>query len=124
MSEHDQSAGLGWWRSRPGSLGRKHFKMSNAAIIPEPRDGRGAAAGGAYISLDAANRAWDARRDLSGGRSRPTRLMAGGRHRRKWCRRKAPGLAPGRYRVRRHRLAGLRGGARKAPDQDAEGRGR
>jgi len=63
-----------------GKLGPEHFKMSKGAI-PEPKDGE-ALLRVRYISLDAANRGLDARRDLSRGGPRPTTVHGRRRHRR------------------------------------------
>ena len=96
-----------------GKLGPEHFRLVEAAA-PEPKDGE-ALVRVRLISLDAANRAW-----MHGATYRPeletNAVMAGG------------GIAEvvefesarsrrGRSRVRRHRLAGLCGGAGQASFQ-------
>ena len=99
-----------------GKLGPEHFKMVNGKV-PEPKDGE-VLVKARYISLDAANRAW-----MHGATYRAAveanTVMAGGGIA-EVVSSKAPGLARGRYRVRRHRLAGICRRAGKASHQDAE----
>ena len=101
-----------------GKLGPEHFQLTQAQM-PAPKDGE-ALLRVRYISLDAANRAWmqgaTYREAVVGGS-----VMAGGAIA-EVVESKAPGLAAGRPRVRRHRLAGLCRPAGKAPHQAAEGR--
>ena len=86
-----------------GKLGPEHFKMVNGKV-PEPKDGE-VLVKARYISLDAANRAW-----MHGATYRAAveanTVMAGGGIA-EVVSSKAPGLAAGRHRVRRHRLAGI-----------------
>ena len=99
-----------------GKLAPEHFKLSKG-IVPEPKDGE-VLLRTRYISLDAANRAW-----MHGATYRAAveagTVMAGGAIA-EVVSSKAPGLEARRHRVRRHRLAGLRGVAGEAAHQDAE----
>ena len=96
-----------------GKLGPEHFRLVEAAS-PEPKDGE-ALVRVRLISLDAANRAW-----MHGATYRPeletNAVMAGGGVA-EVVEFEGAGSRRWRSRVRRHRLAGLCGGASQAPFQ-------
>jgi NADPH-dependent curcumin reductase CurA len=102
-----------------GRLGAEHFRLSDGAI-PVPQDGEQLLRI-RYISMDAANRAW-----MQGATycaAVEAGIVAGGAVA-EIVEARAPGYAPGRFGLRQHRVAGLRGGAGRANRSSCRGSSR